>query len=1056
MKLLLIGNELNTPRIRTALEQENCEIEVISSRSFNSLASNIRLSADAAFVSRDHGHYDMLTNMECLDAIPFIVALGVENNATGISNLSPEDNALCNRYYMYGGEQNLRNLLRFVKSRLFGEASPEPPQSVAFDSIYTFGGVFYENAESYLLNNEQGYSAYVGILSYRSQWQSDDLDVVRTLKKSLNARGIGVICAFSSGTPDEENGCLSMEQAIERFFCTAGRPRIALLINFMIFGMTNTDGANLYERAAEVFKRLDIPVIRPVQSNYLTNEKWIASPAPFLQDAALNFDMPEMQGMIEPVFVSGAENRRAHIAVEERVDRLSDRIAGWINLRRKKNQDKKIAIILNNAVCSGVEATLGKATGLNAFESIVSFLRRLKDLAYETGKVPENGAELRGMFLDKKAHSDFRWTSAEDILASGGALYEMTAEEYGNMYAALSPKASDGIEAVWGSLPGSAMVVKGKIIITGLRFGNVLLMIQPKRGCHGAKCTGEVCKILQDPACPPTHQYLASYWYAQNIFEADAFVHFGTHGSLEFLPGKSSGLSGDCYSDIAVGKTPNLYVYNASLISSALIAKRRSYAVTVSHKSKTNGLHILLNNETDAIISGLNGGFIRPGHGGDELEEPFDTGRNLYGVMLNRIPTREAYERGAKAAEALVESYMADEGRYPNQIALNMVSLDIPRTGGEQMSQMLRLLGVRPVWNERGVVTAMECIPLSKLKRPRMDVTVHISSVLRDTWPDVITRLDEAIALVASQDESPEENYIIKNIEGPLSSEKTTEIARIFGGAPGTFTNSIGLALKASAWKYENDLARYFIDSSSHVYGKGKNGERNIAAFLDNVKRTDVTCDIISIRHTDAINSSYSSRVQGGYTLAAKSLGLRKRVRSYMGESSSKGICVKTLNAHLEDGLRNTLLNEDWKKNIMQQGYDGAAEVMCRIQNIFEMQCVNESFSSGTLEELARQYATEGEMRRWLEENNVFAVEETSRRFLELESRGKWKATPDVLDKLRRDYLRTEASLEDGLSGLGEIQAGNVDIFTDGSVTEWKKRLSTADAEIEQWKKRNS
>ena len=140
----------------------------------------------------------------------------------------------------------------------------------------------------------------------------------------------------------------------------------------------------------------------------------------------------------------------------------------------------------------------------------------------------------------------------------------------------------------------------------------------------------------------------------------------------------------------------------------------------------------------------------------------------------------------------------------------------------------------------------------------------------------------------------------------------------------------------------------------------------------------------------------------------------------------------------------------------MQQGYDGAAEVMCRIQNIFEMQCVNESFSSGTLEELARQYATEGEMRRWLEENNVFAVEETSRRFLELESRGKWKATPDVLDKLRRDYLRTEASLEDGLSGLGEIQAGNVDIFTDGSVTEWKKRLSTADAEIEQWKKRNS
>lgn len=1052
MKVILIGSELDNPRMRAVLERENCEVQAISSRGFRALAGGTRLSADAAFVSRDHGDHGGFENAAAaLDGIPFVAALGAEDTAVLPSNLSARGSALCSRYYLYGGSDNLRNMLRFARSKRYGGPLPDPPKSLPFDSIYTFDGAFYDSADSFLSQNEQGYSEYAGILSYRTRWQSDDLEVEKALKKALNARGIGVICTFSAGTPDEESGCLSMEQAIGRFFCTGGKPRISLLVNFMLFGTADGGGDSLFERAADAFGRLGVPVIRPVQSNYLTDEKWAASPAPFTQDAALHFDVPEMQGMTEPVFVGGSENRRTHSVVAERIGRLSDRAAAWIGLRGKENREKKLALILNSAVCSGVEATLGRAAGLNAFESAVKLLNRLRDEGYAVGDVPDSGDELRKMFLDKKAYSDFRWTCVEDIIASGGALYAMPAAEYGAMYAAVSEKARGAVEAAWGPPPGGAMVADGKIVITGLRFGSALLMIQPKRGCYGAKCTGEVCRILQDPACPPTHQYLASYWYAQNVFGADALIHFGTHGSLEFLPGKSNGLSGDCFPDIAVGRTPNLYVYNACSVSAALIAKRRSYAVTVDHKPKKDGLHILLGSELDALVNGLNGGFVTPGHGGDEADGPFDTGRNLYGVLPDRIPTREAYERGARAAEALIERYAADEGGYPEQIALNMIALDIPRTGGEQMSQMLRLLGVRPVWNGRGAVTSLECVPLRELNRPRMDVSVHISGVLRDTWPGVLATLDEAVALAASRDESPRDNYVVRNLGGP---RKDGDIPRIFGGAPGTYANSVGLALKASAWKSGDDLARYFIDSSSYVYGKGKNGERNIGAFLDGIKRTDVTCGIISLRHTDAINSSYGSRVQGGYALAAKSLG--RRVRSYTGESLPGGIAVKTLSAHLEDGLKRTLLDDGWKKNVMQQGYDGAAEVMCRIQNVFDMQCVNESFSPQTLDELARQYATGGDMCHWLEKTNLFAAEETSRRFLELENRGKWKADPEVLDRLRRDYLKTEAGLEDGISGRGEVQAGNVDIVTDGAVEEWNKRISAADAEIERWKEQNS
>ena len=137
------------------------------------------------------------------------------------------------------------------------------------------------------------------------------------------------------------------------------------------------------------------------------------------------------------------------------------------------------------------------------------------------------------------------------------------------------------------------MVLGGKILITGMRFGNVLLLIQPKRGCYGAKCTGEVCKILQDPACPPTHQYLATYFYAADCFGADAWVHFGTHGSLEFLPGKANGLGEECFPDIAVGEKPNLYVYNAACIGSAMLAKRRSYAVIIDGRAFTRPFRLL-------------------------------------------------------------------------------------------------------------------------------------------------------------------------------------------------------------------------------------------------------------------------------------------------------------------------------------------------------------------------------------------------------------------------------------------------------------------------------
>ena len=137
------------------------------------------------------------------------------------------------------------------------------------------------------------------------------------------------------------------------------------------------------------------------------------------------------------------------------------------------------------------------------------------------------------------------------------------------------------IVETWGQPPGEAMVYEGKIVVTGVRYGDAIVCVQPKRGCAGSQCDGEVCKILHDPDIPPTHQYLATYRYIEEVFGADAIIHVGTHGNLEFLPGKSVALSDACYPDIAIGTIPHLYIYNADNPPEGTIAKRRKHAVLV-------------------------------------------------------------------------------------------------------------------------------------------------------------------------------------------------------------------------------------------------------------------------------------------------------------------------------------------------------------------------------------------------------------------------------------------------------------------------------------------
>jgi len=192
--------------------------------------------------------------------------------------------------------------------------------------------------------------------------------------------------------------------------------------------------------------------------------------------------------------------------------------------------------------------------------------------------------------MERKAISEFRWTTVDEIIRKGGYLKLVPVEDYNKWFERLTPEFKKRITESWGAPPGeemndvpAAMVYQNKIVVTGVQYGNAVICVQPKRGCAGPKCDGRVCKILHDPDIPPPHQYFATYRYLEYDFKVDCIVHVGTHGNLEFLPGKGVGLSQDCCPDMAIGNIPHLYIYNADNPPEGAIAKRRSYATLIDH-----------------------------------------------------------------------------------------------------------------------------------------------------------------------------------------------------------------------------------------------------------------------------------------------------------------------------------------------------------------------------------------------------------------------------------------------------------------------------------------
>jgi len=415
---------------------------------------------------------------------------------------------------------------------------------------------WYDNEHAPVLGIDPKTAPTVGVILQKSHINTKDEAHYTSLIQELEARGSRVICIYSGG--------LDFSGPVEDLF-TKGAVVPDSVINLTGFALVGGPASQDHAKAVETLARLNRPYLCAVPLVFQSFEEWKASELGLHPiQVALQVSLPEIDGAIEPIIYGGRDGLTGRtVPLPDRINLLADRALKWANLRMKKNKDKKLAISIFSFPPD--KGNVGTAAYLDVFGSIHAVGKELRRQGYSVGDMPDNAEALMDAVLnDKEARVGSPYLNVE---------YKMSVDEYQE----LTPYASE-LEENWGKPPGNLNSDGANLLVYGKKFGNVFIGVQPSFGYEG-----DPMRLLFSKSASPHHGFAAYHTYLEKVFGADAVLHFGTHGSLEFMPGKQVGMASSCYPDRLINSMPNLYYYAANNPSEATIAKRRSYAATISY-----------------------------------------------------------------------------------------------------------------------------------------------------------------------------------------------------------------------------------------------------------------------------------------------------------------------------------------------------------------------------------------------------------------------------------------------------------------------------------------
>jgi cobaltochelatase CobN len=380
--------------------------------------------------------------------------------------------------------------------------------------------------------------------------------------------------------------------------------------------------------------------------------------------------------------------------------------------------------------------------------------------------------------------------------------------------------------------------------------------------------------------------------------------------------------------------------------------------------------------EMQALVDALAGRRVAPGPGGAPSRGRRDvlpTGRNLYAVDPRAVPTRAAWDLGVKAGEAFVAAFVADHGDWPRCVTFDLWGSSAMRTGGEDLAQALWLIGVKPRWDDASSrVSGFEVLALATLGRPRIDVTLRISGLFRDVFPEQILLFDAAVSAVAARDDEPDE-------ENPLKGAG----ARIFGAAPGAYGTGVARAALGGDWEGRDDLGRAYLDASSHAYG-AQSGD-----FAARVAASEAFVHVQDMAGQDVLDSDAFAEHEGGFAAAAASLGATPAMY-HLDATRPDAPKARTLAREVARVLRARATNPIWLKGQMRHGARGAAEIAETVDNLYLFAATTEVVADRHFDLLFDAVCADAEVRGFLIDANPLAAAAIADRFDDARRRGLW------------------------------------------------------------------
>ncbi|MEU6516406.1 cobaltochelatase subunit CobN [Streptomyces sp. NPDC046978] len=1112
------------------------------------------------------------------------------------------------RYLVEGGPANLTELARFLSDTvlLTGEGFAEP-----------------QKMPEYGIHGERAFvegRPTVGVLFYRAHELSGNTAFVDTLCDAIEERGANALPVY----------CGSLRGADPALYAMLSKAD-TLVATVLAAGGTHASHASAggEEESWDVgaLADLDVPVL---QGLCLTSSRsaWDASDAALTpMDAAMQVAIPEFDGRLVTVPFSfkeqGPDDVPVYVADPERSARVAGIAVRHALLKHKPNAEKRLALVFTAYPTK--HSRVGNAVGLDTPASAVRVLDALRDAGYGLTEYPAGGDELIHRLIEAGGH-DVEWLT-EEQLASAPARVPLA--DYRAWFDTLDPELRNAMVEAWGEPPGGLYVDGDDIVLASLRFGNVVVLIQPPRGF------GEnPIAIYHDPDMPPSHHYMAAYRWLENTFRADAIVHMGKHGTMEWLPGKGLGLSRGCAPDAVLGDLPLIYPFIVNDPGEGTQAKRRGHATVVDHlvppmaRADTygdlakleqlldeyalvsdldptkapavraqiwtlvkaaelhhdlhvddqpdddafdafvmhidgylceikdvqirDGLHILgggpvgeprvnlvlavlrsaqvwggqanaipglraslaehfglvekellaepgapvkvpaeltdlvegparsaadavdlleqlcrrtaegmeerawdaaavpalvrdvlgtelpaavavlefactqvvprlarTTDEIGHILKALDGGYVPAGPSGSPtrgLVNVLPTGRNFYSVDPKAIPSRLSWEVGQSLADSLVARYLSDTGAYPQSVGLTVWGTSAMRTQGDDIAEILALLGCRPVWDDASRrVTGFAIVPLAELGRPRIDVTVRISGFFRDAFPHVVGLIDDAVRAVAELDEPAEQNFVRAHADEDTAAhgDRRRATARIFGSKPGAYGAGLLPLIDARNWRSDADLAEVYAVWGGYAYGRGLDGRAARGDMETAFRRIAVAAKNVDTREHDLVDADDYFQYHGGMVAMVRHL-TGASPEAYVGDSAVPDqVKTRTLGEETHRVFRARVVNPRWMAAMRRHGYKGAFEMAATVDYLFGYDATAGVVDDWMYEKLSAEYVFDAENQDFMKKSNPWALRGITERLLEAAERGLWaEPDADTLERLRATYLELEGDLE--------------------------------------------